>query len=480
MSQSVVRNIQQSVAQHGANLAFQFEGQSYTYHDFKLLVGRIAHQIQALTPQPQQVIAVYATNSIETYASILAIWFTGNIYFPVNPQHPASRIATALHESQASILLTSCETPAELKTVSLPKINTKQTVENSNFHFVEGEVLYMLQTSGSTGSPKLVPISSQNLSAYAEGYLELHPKIDTSDCFLQTYEFTSDAFFSGFVIPLLRGASIATLNDRLVKPMAVLRALTQFQVTWVKMTPSLLSMIDGFLGKLDLSKLRYAQFGGEQLQPEMLRNWRKAAPKAQIANSYGPTETTVTSSIHIIFPEENLEMAVPISIGKPFKHVDYQVIDENNTPCQAKQKGELVIGGLQTMQGYTNRPNDKKVFAELEGRPYYRTGDRVWFNESGLFFFADRIDFQLKYNGYRIEPGEIEAILMQMTLQRAVVKLQDGKLTAFVETNEIDPQWISALKTKLPQHMIPTEWIAVSAFPVTLAGKIDREALHKS
>lgn len=480
MYRSVVQNLQQSVAQHSANLAFLFEGQSYTYRDFEQLVGGISHQIQAITTQSQQVIGVYASNSIETYASILAIWFTGNIYFPVNPQHPASRIATALHESRASLLLSNCEIPAELKTVSLPKINTKQIVEDSNFHFVEGEVLYMLQTSGSTGSPKLVPISNQNLSAYAEGYLELHPKIGTSDCFLQTYEFTSDAFFSGFVIPLLRGASIANLNDRLVKPMAVLRALTQFQVTWVKMTPSLLSMIDGFLGKLDLSKLRYAQFGGEQLQPEMLSNWRKASPQAQIANSYGPTETTVTSSIHIIFPEENLEMAVPISIGKPFKHVDYQVIDENNTPCQANQKGELVIGGLQTMQGYTNRPNNSEVFIELEGRPYYRTGDRVWFNNTGQFFFADRIDFQLKYNGYRIEPGEIETLLTQITHRRAVVKLQDGKLTAFVETTEIDPQWISALKTKLPQHMIPSEWIAVSTFKLTLAGKIDREALQKS
>lgn len=477
---SIIYNIGHSLVSHAEETALYFEGKSLSYAHLSDKIWAIAQQIRELHLPLQSVLAVYATNSAESYASILAIWFTGNIYLPINTKHPANRILNILNETNAKAILSDSELPFQLNETNIVTINTLSSNTQEPTRTIEpGHILYILQTSGSSGTPKQVAISTENLTAYAEGYLNIHGDLCSNDCFLQTYEFTSDAFFSGFVIPLLLGASIALLNEKIMKPMALLKALSQYNVTWVKMTPSLLSLISPFLGHAKWEDLKYAQFGGEQLERQILEKWRKAAPNAIIGNSYGPTETTVTSSIHSICPHDEIAEEKPISIGKPFVHVCYKVIDAKGKICKAFEQGELVIGGRQTMNGYLNRDNTT-TFIEIEGERYYKTGDKVWFDENGLFYFVGRIDSQIKYNGYRIEPGEIETAITHIIKCRSKLLLINHQLVAFLETEKIETNSLKEqLKNLLPPHMQPSCFLAIEQFPLNMAGKTDTNALIK-
>lgn len=477
--ESIIQNLSRSLENNNDKSSFYVEGKSVSYAFLSDKVWSIAQQIEKLQLNEQSVLAVYATNRIESFASILAIWFTGNIYLPVNPKHPANRISNILKETNAQAILSATELPDSLAATSAIKtINTTlDEISSSKREIKTGKLLYILQTSGSSGTPKQVAISSQNLTAYADGYLAIHPKLQNSDCFLQTYEFTSDAFFSGFVIPLLVGASIVFLNEKLIKPIAVLKAIEENPVTWVKMTPSLLSLIIPFLGHTQYNKIRYAQFGGEQINAHLLKKWRSTVPNSIIANSYGPTETTVTSSIHSIYPEEEIPNEKPISIGKPFEYVIYKVVNQENTICAPFEPGELLIGGEQTMNGYLNRENET-TFAIIKGQKYYKTGDRVWFDENGLYYFSGRIDSQIKYNGYRIEPGEIEAAITAITKCRSKILLIEQQLVAFLEAENFDTKTLKEqLKKELPLHMLPSDYRSIGPFPLNMAGKTDTDLL---
>jgi natural product biosynthesis luciferase-like monooxygenase protein len=270
-------------------------------------------------------------------------------------------------------------------------------------------------------------------------------------------------------------------------------------VTHMQCTPSMARM---FLGNEEtrsaLAQIQHLFLGGEALPADLLSELRqhsktidgsRAEPRAStITNMYGPTETTVWSTTHRLGDGE-----VNVPIGKPIANTSLYITDAKRRPLPAGVAGELFIGGLGVARGYFQRPElteERFVpdpFSLLLGARMYRTGDRARWRHDGVMEFLGRADFQVKVRGYRIEPGEIEALVRQTPgVNECVVMLRedrpgDQRLVAYVvpaPRTRIDAQGIrDTLRAQLPEYMVPAHVLAIDELPLTPNRKIDRKAL---
>jgi natural product biosynthesis luciferase-like monooxygenase protein len=270
-------------------------------------------------------------------------------------------------------------------------------------------------------------------------------------------------------------------------------------VTHMQCTPSMARM---FLGNEEtrsaLAQIQHLFLGGEALPADLLGELRQhsrihdgsraEARAPTITNMYGPTETTVWSTTHKLGEGE-----VNVPIGRPIANTSLYITDSKRRPLPAGVAGELFIGGLGVARGYFQRPElteERFVpdpFSLLPGARMYRTGDRARWRQDGVMEFLGRADFQVKVRGYRIEPGEIEALVRQTPgVNECVVMLRedrpgDQRLVAYVvpaPRTKIDAQGIrDTLRARLPEYMVPAHVLAIDELPLTPNRKIDRKAL---
>jgi acyl-coenzyme A synthetase/AMP-(fatty) acid ligase len=345
-----------------------------------------------------------------------------------------------------------------------------------------------LFTSGSTGFPKGVPISVKNLNAFIEGFQDIYPDLTFEDRFLQTYELTSDAAFTGYLIPLLLGATVFTIPGTSIKYLAIVKILQEYQITWTQFTPSVLNYLRPYLKSLRFDHLKHSHFGGEALPFDLVNEWAQCVPNAEISNIYGPTETTITCTI-LRTPADRLSLHVhnkQISIGKPIKDVKILIIDDHSQILPDGEKGELCIGGPQVMESYL-QPKGTDPFLVVGNERYYRSGDMVFVDKNGFLMFCGRKDDQMKINGYRIEPVEIELAISRAAngLKCRVFgfKKQSGMeaMVAFVEKYDGNPVELQEkLREFLAPAFIPEKIISIGQFPLNTNGKVDKLQLFHS
>ncbi|MBN1821719.1 MAG: AMP-binding protein [Prolixibacteraceae bacterium] len=468
------------------NRAFCIDGKDFTYRQFLKFINGTAKLLSQEVPQKTKVIGVIGFDAIETYAAIFAAWFKGICVVPLNPKYPSERNNQILKVTGVEVVFSA------KKEVDKIIVQDKTTVFfNTNIYseddFLlaeteEGQPMYILSTSGSTGLPKYVPISFANVEAYCDGFIQLFPELQEDDCFLQTYDLTSDAAFTGYLLPLLTGACVYTIPDNTFKFLAIAKLISDKKITWAKMTPSVLAYIEPYISKLDLSHLKQMVFGGEALPVALLQKWKNAFSNAKYSNLYGPTETTISSTTYR-FPDFDNARAFNgiISIGKAFPAVDCILTDKNGNILKDEVEGELCIGGKQTMANYLN-PVD--CFYIIKNKKYYRTGDLVYRDKEGYLYFKGRLDDQVKINGYRVNLIEIEVSVKELISDVSVVAIdyiENGfsKIAVFIDSVDISAQKLkSELQDKLPPQMVPEKIIALEVFPFTGSGKIDREKLR--
>lgn len=477
------------------NKAFCIANLLYTYTEFseyiaasqELLLRHLGHR----TNQP---VGVLCHDSIETFAAIFATWFSGHCFVPLHPLHPAAINNEKIQQSGLQIILSSEESSASAE-FTAPCISNKN-LKNKKPYWVKGNTLraYILFTSGSTGKPKGVPIMEQNMSAYVDGFLSLYPELDDSNRFLQTYDLTSDAAFTAYLIPLMVGACVYTLPSGGFKYLSIVKMLQQHQITFTKFTPSVLNYLRPYFQSMRFDNLLHSHFGGEALPYELAQEWSRCIPNAEISNGYGPTETTITCTIHKTLAAQLSEKVHNgiVSIGKPFKQVKTVIVDENNKIITQGEKGELCIGGSQVMEGYLDSQGNegKWLFAEGENgqkERYYRSGDLVIQDREGYLFFCGRKDEQLKISGYRVEPAEIERAVSQLSNGRKSKAYgflnQSGiqSIVVFVEQEEQpDHPLKDELRRLLPAPLIPEKIIFIPRFPINSSGKADKNALFET
>ena len=474
--------------------AFCIGNRFYTYAEFTQYIGGSQQLLMKhMGLSAGLPIGVMCHDTIETFAAIFAIWFSGCYVVPLHPLHPTVTNNEKIRQSAIQLIIDP-QINEPVNDLEVKRIGNKDLKSYEPLMIgKETDRAYILFTSGSTGKPKGVPINADNMSAYVNGFLELYPDLSSADRFLQTYDLTSDAAFTGYLIPLLLGATVYTIPAVGFKYLAIVKILQERQITFTKFTPSVLNYLRPYFKSMQFDSLKHSHFGGEALPLDLLAEWSQCVPNAEISNGYGPTETTITCTIHRTNSNHLKEHVYNgiLSIGKPFREVKILIIDEKDQIVPDGEKGELCIGGSQLMEGYLNAPADdlRPFFIHktcgIDER-YYRSGDLAFRDKHGYLFFCGRKDDQLKISGYRIEPAEIEFAVSQLanaSKSKAFGyrnKSGTESIVVFIEQYDQQPERLKEkLRTMLPPALIPEKIISIRQFPLSQNGKVDKSVLFE-
>lgn len=475
--------------------AFHIGKQDYSYCDFLNTVKRL----YSIVPEESgDLIGLYATDDIHTYASILAMWLKGKAYVPLNPSQPVERHKEVLKSVNLMYILSSDE-KYECGLDSVEVICTSALSDSIGKVENELEIVevddsrpaYVLFTSGSTGAPKGVIITRGNLAAFIDSMNHIGLNLTTEDKCLQPFDLTFDFSVSSYVIPLVKGASIYTVPIKATKFTYIAELLEKHHLTLLQMVPSMARNLLPYLDEVDLSSVRYNIFCGEALTGKVIIPWHQANPSMVSYNMYGPTEDTVFCTYYQI-NKDNIENLLSsndiVSIGKTFKNSGVLLVDDNeNEIIVLNQEGELCLCGDQLTPGYwdNDKENREKYFT-FEGVRYYRTGDMCYYAEDGNLMYVSRKDFQVKINGFRVELGEIENKYSSLTHGKYAVVLPytnkqgNTELAIVIEGKEYDYRnHKTALANVLPAYEVPSKWLFTRNIPLNQNGKVDRKEIRK-
>ncbi|HWN42369.1 MAG TPA: amino acid adenylation domain-containing protein [Thermoanaerobaculia bacterium] len=474
--------------------AVTFEGRSLTYRELDGAADRLALRLQEAGTGPEAVVGVLAERSLEMVVALLAVLKAGGAHLPLDPDYPADRLAFMIADARLPVLLAQerllKKLPAHEARV-LPLEGTAEAGEDAQrpgAKAVPENLAYVIYTSGSTGRPKgtLVPHRAiVNHMLWMQSTFPLGP----SDRVLQKTPFSFDASVWEFWAPLLAGATLVMAPPEAHRdPAALARSIQRHEATVLQTVPSLLrAMLDD--GRLEgCRSLRRVFCGGEELTADAAADFFRVS-EAELHNLYGPTETAVDASCWTC---ERAGRRAPVPIGRPVANTRLYAVDPRLRPAPAGVPGELLIGGAQVGRGYLARPDltaERFIPDPFSGEPgarLYRTGDLARQLTDGAMVFLGRIDHQVKLRGQRIELGEIEAALRcHPAVSRAAVVVRDDKIAAYYVPADGHEAMIAdqraglraGLRETLPEYMIPSWFVPLSALPLTASGKVDRGAL---
>lgn len=477
----VLQKILSHLNSNNKNRAFFIEEKSYSYADLNHKIAGIQDLLIQNKLQKGAIVTVNVYDDLETYAAILAIWFLGATFVPINTKHAKKR--NNLIENQIDYSLKLSSNIRDENCIYIKGVNAKNKIINKSF---KEQILYILFTSGSTGIPKGVPISKENLNYFITDFNQEYT-LDHKDKFLQIYDLTFDASIHCYVLPLFLGASVFTVSPNKIKYLEAYKLMEQQEITFAKFPPSVLTYLQNFFNRIKLLKLKYSLLGGESLHANLALKWQKCIPNASIFNVYGPTEATINT--HLFNFSENYNSTKHyneiVSIGKPFGHNKAIVIDKNNQILPAYQKGELALSGKQITNGYYQDSKKNKVaFTNIGNQIFYKTGDLAYQDKDGDFLYCGRMDYQIQIQGYRVELLEIEQLAKQYknAVNYAVVSVNNALHipVIFLFTEKLkasEKELLQFLKDHLATYMVPSKIIVLDKFPLTSGGKVNYNAL---
>jgi amino acid adenylation domain-containing protein len=492
--QDILNQIVGSVNLYPDRNAFCIGEANTTYREFGEAVGSIRRQLQSADSVGKH-LGVVLNDDFWTYSALVALWFEGKAYVPINPDLPDERNGSIIEQAEICVLLNSGASMLKRLGVSskLTEINTAEPdggpMDFSMVAVDDQALAYILFTSGSTGVPKGVPISRMNVAKFMEGVAGMGMQFSPEDRFLQMFDLTFDLSVWSFLQPLCVGASLFPIPHGEIKYMAAYEIIEEQEITVALMVPSVLNFLRPYFEDLDFPKMRYSLFCGEALYGDVAKEWTAIVSNAKVYNVYGPTEATIFCSQYEIPRDGEIVCANGIvNIGIPLTNTDLIVVDEYFKPTKAGELGELCIGGLQVTPGYIhNESLNQSAFFEYNGRRYYRSGDICFMDESGYLMYSGRLDSQIKIQGFRIELSEIEfqARTAVDPFGVAAVAIADDKgiyeIHLFVNNPDVNIQeTIAILKKKLPVYMVPKQIHGIETFPLNVNGKIDRKQLKAS
>ena len=472
--------LQESLKIHSKRNAFFIDGTYFTYGQLDIKISQIRYAIQNEIPPSEKLIGLVTNDDLETYAGIIALWFEGKAYVPINPIYPIDRNNQILKLTDSSYVLDSSSDSAYKTKFKVLNTNTSGPVVSQslkpNLNLGEPiDLAYILFTSGSTGTPKGVPITLENLNGLVRALdrdelFNLKP----SDRCLQMFELTFDFSLVTYLPPLLYGACVYTIPKNAIKHFYIFKLISEQELTVLTMVPSIIQFLRPYFGEIHSTSVRYCSFGGGKLYNDIAESWSACIPNCQIFNYYGPTEFTVYSGYYPYDADKKKKSNNGIvSIGKPFYGVDYLVVDTNNNEVSVDTVGELCLSGIQITSGYWKDPerNKSAFFTRQENgalKRYYKTGDLCYKDTDGDYIYVGRADFQVKIRGYRVELGEVEYHVKKKLsgIDVVVIDITDDlgntELGLAVCSEELDLKPVlSYLKEMLPPYMIPTQFLYV-------------------
>ncbi|MEA5557996.1 amino acid adenylation domain-containing protein [Nodularia spumigena] len=502
------------------NIAVVFEDKQLTYKELNQRANQLAHYLQTLGVQPEIPVGIYIERSLEMVIGILGILKTGGCYVPLDPAYPVSRLTYFIDETNISVLLTQSSLLDKLPHYSgkILALDTdlqeiSQTSENNPTTLVNPDnAIYIIYTSGSTGTPKGVINNHRGVSNRLY-WMQQQYNLEIGEPVLQKTPFSFDVSVWEFFWTLLNGGCLV-----MAKPEGhqdtnyLLEIIEQQQITTLHFVPAMLGV---FLEEPNLTarcrSVKRVICSGEALSIEIQNRFFRSL-NAELHNLYGPTEAAIDVTYWQCQPTPpNLPLVRggaesggvelhTVPIGRPISNTQIYLLNEDLQPVPLGVTGEIYIGGVGVARGYWNRPD---LTAERFINPQstvnsqqsavitlYKTGDLGRYLPDGNLEYLGRLDTQVKIRGLRIELGEIEAVLNQHPdIQQTVVILdskssENQRLVAYIvpaststESESFTQELQKFLLSQLPDYMLPSIFLVLSALPLLPNGKINRQAL---
>ncbi|MEV7320216.1 amino acid adenylation domain-containing protein [Streptomyces sp. NPDC093970] len=504
-------------------VAVEFGERALSYAELDARADRLARRLADAGVGPERVVAVALPRSVEWLVTVLAVLKAGGAYLPVDPGYPAERIAYMLDDARPVLVLTDAATAPSLPVsdglllvddpagtgAGVPGLAKDTGEEDSpapapnvdrnpypnpvsppapaaRAGAARGAPLrpespaYVIYTSGSTGRPKGVVVTHAGLASLSASQTE-RLGVSQDSRVLQFASPSFDAAVWELCMALLSGARlIMAPADELLLGDDLAAVLRRHAVTHATLPPAALAVLPPDA----LPEGTTLVVAGEACPAPLVGQW---SPGRRMINAYGPTETTVCATM-----SGPLSGAVTPPIGTPVANSRVYVLDAHLRPVPPGVTGELYVAGNGLARGYLGRPalTAERFVADPYGPPgtrMYRTGDLARWRTDGQLEFVGRSDHQVKVRGFRIEPAEIEAVLLDQpgVLEAAVLTDRDESgqthLVAGVGRDGAVPwtagEWRAALACRLPGYMIPSRFVEVPRLPQTANGKLDRTAL---
>ena len=489
-------------------VALVFEDTTVTYRELTARAGALADRLRGAGAGPGTVVAICAERSIDLVVGLVGTLTAGGAYLPLDPEYPPDRLAYLLADAAPRVLLLHAATetimatvpvPADLVTVHLDRPGTWRTDHRpAAVEAGPDDLAYVIYTSGSTGRPKGVLTTHRAIHNRLD-WMQRTYRLGADDVVLQKTPAGFDVSVWEFFWPLLVGARLVLARPGGHKDAAYLSELIQARgVTTVHFVPSMLAVFVAEDGTGDgtgqCRSLRRVICSGEELPVRLARTAIEHLG-CELSNLYGPTEAAVDVSWWRCDPRDPgtaaaLAGMARMPIGRPIQNIRLYVLDRRLRPVPPGLPGELFIAGVGVARGYLGRPalTAERFRPDPYGPPgsrMYATGDAARHRPDGTIEYLGRLDEQVKLRGVRIEPGEIEVALRELPQVRAAAVVLredtpgDQRLAAYVVGDgELDPAALrAALKTTLPDYLVPTAYVQLAALPLSPNGKLDRRAL---
>jgi amino acid adenylation domain-containing protein len=481
--------------------ALVFEGETLSYEALNRRANGIAHRLLALGAAPGDRVAICAERGFDMVAGLLGILKAGAAWVPLDPGYPAQRLAYMLDDCAPVALLLDeplrSALPAALKAgLAMPVLALGAGDDGLPDHNPDlpglspQHLAYVIYTSGSTGQPK----GAANRHAGVVNRLRWAQdtyRLDAGDKVLQKTPYGFDVSVWEFFLPLMAGAQLVIARPGGHQdPYYLEDTIERAGITTLHFVPSMLQAFLAVAQPARCASLRRVLCSGEALGHALQMRFHQWLPKVELHNLYGPTEAAVDVTAWHCRPDAAMGI---VPIGRPIANTRIYVLDRRGQPVPLGVAGEIHIGGTAVGAGYLNRPQQTAErfvddpFSGVPGARLYRTGDLGRWLADGKLEYLGRNDFQVKIRGLRIEPGEIEAALLDGgdVLEAAVLARQDQpgdqRLVAYLVLRPgavLDAGALrAALHRTLPDYMVPGAFVDMPAMPVTANGKLDRHAL---
>ena len=509
MSNKVIQDMIEAI-EHFAQVQPDFPvydilGQVHTYGDLKKDSDSLAAQIDRLGLPDKSPVVVFGGQEYEMLATFVALTKSGHAYIPIDSHSALERVAAIVEVAEPSLIIAINDFP--LADVAAPIFSAEQVQtafrEGASYelsHPVQGDDnYYIIFTSGTTGKPKGVQISHNNLLSFTNWMIT-----DKEFATPERPQMLAQPPYSFDLSVMYWAPTLALGGTLFALPSAVTQDFKQLFETILSLpiaiwtsTPSFadMALLSDDFNSHKLPQLTHFYFDGEELTVKTAQKLRDRFPQARIINAYGPTEATVALSA-VAVTDEMLQNCKRLPIGYTKADSPTFVIDEEGQKVPNGQQGEIIVCGPAVSKGYLNNPEKTaEAFFEFEGLPAYHTGDVGSMTDEGLLLYGGRMDFQIKFNGFRIELEDVSQNLNKSKYVESAVAvprynkdhkvqnllayviLKDGVAEQFEREIDITKAIKEDLQDIMMSYMMPSKFLYRETLPLTPNGKIDIKGL---
>ncbi|MEO6638155.1 MAG: amino acid adenylation domain-containing protein, partial [Ginsengibacter sp.] len=493
---NIITLFEEKVLEVSKEIAIAFDGIEINYAEVNERANRVGHFLKQKGVTTGSLVPLCMERSAEMIIAILGILKVGGAYVPIDPDFPTDRIAYILQDTAAQIIITDANSlrslPQDIKIEVLNCLecttSKQQSIVNLNRSILPGDLAYVIYTSGSTGTPKGVMIEHNSLLDHCFGLIE-SASLDTCKSFALFSPLIFDAGHALIHTSFILGSCIHVLSKTtLADGDKLYQYINGNKIDCIKIVPSL------WMSYADENNIllpgKVMIFGGEAFPLSIFNRLKSKVYQGKVFNHYGPTEATIGKTIHEV---DFSKQYATIPIGKPFSNTQIYILNKDGKRTLMGEPGEIHIAGDGLAREYLNQASltaqkfISDTVSKVAGKRMYKTGDLAKWLPDGNIEYLGRIDDQVKINGYRIEPGEIESAIEKsgMVIQTIIISLPgkngNQQLVGYII---IQPGFSidhikDYLQKHLPGYMIPAQWVLLQHFPLTISGKIDRKNLPK-